>query len=288
MMAGRTPGDSVAMKCLVLGAAGLLLVSCDELAEPDATARLATLLDPQAEVAEIRRKIFALTDLAGNQERLFEPYPRTLEELVEIYSRNEGGVWCAGAAYTLQQAYQEAGYESWVLSYGFIEEPGYLTHASTLVRVGDEIYLQDAYLNFDYPVPLDEVIASLVARQPITPRMDTAERDVLIADNRLDDTWAVSDLSKCSEPAASDGVRVCRSEVDLELFIGQYMTHMSHNYDMFESLGLPRDVSYLLLFPYGIFDGVSYFENPDQSPLFTEIMEDIRPEPAGEEAEGPI
>lgn len=242
----------------------------------------AEIADPQSKIAEIRQSIYEQTDLSSGW-RLIEAYPRAASELLAIYKANAGGVWCSGAAYTLQQAYSDAGYEAWVLSYGFQgSQSPLLTHATTLVRVGDTIYLQDAYLNFDYPVPFFEVLDQLRAGVAPKPRVSPGDRDVLVLPARMSKSWAVAPGSPCD--GLAEGF-VCRSPANLTLLLQRYMTMDPMGVatlDRLEELGFPRDLNYLLLFPFAIFDAKfpakSYMTDPADSPLLQEIARHVRPD----------
>lgn len=239
------------------------------------------IVDPQSKVAEIRQRIYEQTDLAAGGWRLIEAYPRSTQELLAIYKANTGGVFCGGTAYTLQQAYSDAGYEAWILYYGF--QLPLLTHSTTLVRVGDTIYLQDAYLNFDYPVPFFEVLDQLRAGVVPKPRVSPGDRDVLVLSKKdISRSWAVAPGSPCAELAEG---YVCRTPANLTLLLQRYMTTDPigvATLDRLEELGLPRDVNYLLLLPFAIFDAKfpakSYMTDPADSPLLQEIARHVRPD----------
>lgn len=213
--------------------------------------------DVQAEVASLRQRVYALADLAATDDLLAPAYPRTLDDLTQTFEANEGAVWCWGAAYTLLRTYAQMGYETYVLSFG-VQGPDLVTHAVTLVRVGDELYIQDPYLNLDYAVPLYEVVEQLARGTPPPPRVSAGLRDVHVNAGSVSASWAVADDADCSPMQSRPGVVLCRSEANYTLFERRLVpTTGLATLDRLESMGYPRDFSYLLLQPYEIFDGVN-------------------------------
>jgi hypothetical protein len=252
--------------CIALA---LFIAACDaqttgSSAIPEALTHTSVTADDaenQKEVAAIRNDVYRLADVAAVASLEVELHPRGYSELRELFEANKAAVWCSGAAYALQQAYQDAGYKSWTFHYGLYDD-NMLNHVATLVRVGDEIYFQDAYLNFDYPEPFFEVLEQIAKGEVPTARVQGGLRDVHVPEELVASSWAVAPGSSCSV-AGTEGVTICRSEANLTLFAKRYMTSAAgvSTLDHLERLGYHRDTSSLLLFPHAVYDGKRYTED---------------------------
>jgi hypothetical protein len=227
----------------------------------------------QEEVAAVRRDIYALADVAATDDLLVTDYPRSLAEVRADVEANKGGLWCWGAAYTLQLSLKEAGYETYTLSYGFPDE-GLLTHAVTLVRIDGELYLQDPYLNLDYPIPFFQIVERLARGETPSARVDGGLRDVLVHDAGVGRSWAVPSGSDCKPSESRGGVMLCRAEANFTLFNERYMsTDGGPTLDLLEKYGHPRDVSFLLLYPFQVFDGSGTYK--EEHPIIRRMQKII-------------
>jgi hypothetical protein len=229
------------------------------------------------EIAKIRRDVYAATDIASINELLVEGYPRSLEELQSDFEANAGGVWCWGASYALQLTLKQRGYQSYTLSYGFPQE-GLLTHAVTLVNIGGEFYLQDATLNYDYAIPFFDLVRELASGRAPAVNVQGGLRDVHVLEVGKDASWAVTPGADCVRSEARDGVLVCRSEANLTLFNERYMSRDGQaTLDKLGALGRPRELAFLMLYPYEIFDGTGTYGK--EHPLIRKMTQIIGMQP---------
>lgn len=276
---GRLPTFCFALTMLV--AAGCDASGADRSAtEVVAVQPAAPKTEPPSElleIAKIRRDVYEATDIAATNELLVEGYPRSLEELQSDFKANVGGVWCWGASYALQLTLKQRGYQSYTLSYGFPEE-GLLTHAVTLVNLDGEFYLQDATLNYDYSIPFFDVVKELAADRVPAVNLQGGLRDVHVFEVSKNASWAVTPGADCVRSEARDGVLVCRSEANLTLFNDRYMSRDGQaTLDKLKTLGHPRELAFLMLYPYEIFDGSGTYGK--EHPLIRKMTQIIGVQP---------
>lgn len=226
-----------------------------------------------AEIARIRTDVYATADLGSTDDLLIEAYPRSLEEMRTDFESNAGGTWCWGASYALQLTLKKSGYQSYILSYGFPEE-GLLTHAVTLVSIDGILYLQDPYLNYDYSMPFFDVVHELANGRIPAANVQGGLRDVHVSEAARNVSWAVAPGSQCVASDARDRVLVCRSEANLTLFNERYMSQDGQaTLDRLEAYGRIRELPFLLLFPYEIFDGSGTYGK--EHPIIRKMMQTI-------------
>lgn len=124
--------------------------------------------------------------LAVSTETEIEPaYWR--EDIDTLYGRfraSERGAFCGDAAWTLMKVYGAFGLDSWVYSYGVADPKAILTHAVTLVDVGDKIVVQDAHVNdalvdvSSDAIDVRELLRRLAAGRAATIARDEPASDV--------------------------------------------------------------------------------------------------------------
>ena len=132
---------------LLIGIA-LLLSSCAWSTAPDSAPLSGTPLSEASEslpspgdVANLVASVGPKIDVSATSETLI--WPSEIPEVLNGSSTDAGGVWCAGAASTLQFVAQERGWIASKLQSGFEED---LTHAVTLILTSEGWVIADAYL----------------------------------------------------------------------------------------------------------------------------------------------
>lgn len=233
------------------------------------------------EVSRMRERIYEKIDVSANRaSNLLElPWNMDSSQILRKFERDEGGVFCAGAAQTLATFLHEKGYEAYILSYGFLET---FTHAVVLVRIGGKLYLQDPYLNYRYDEDYFEILANLTAGHlPLPVQSVGRHRDVHVSSLNYSG-WAV-DLSfpageECKKIA--DDHYVCRAEHTLVGFVSRYRRPVyGEAVAVAAKFDLPADGRSLLMFPYGISGPDGYVNDPNShlnNSVFGEIVNHIR------------
>lgn len=177
--------------------------------------------------------------------------PRWIEQTLVGFDENKYAVWCYDTATMLAALYRAAGYESVTISVGI--EGGYLTHAGTLVKVDGEWYYQDAYFNFEIPIPFFEAISAVRRGEPlphavtldaVRPLRVRAPSNATHFEGQpncepLDDEYL------CDVRFTTAGFREERMWADTFLLQG--------------TLGAPDNLAGLFLFPFAVFDGQGYY-----------------------------
>lgn len=236
-------------------------------------------LDNFGRVEKIREWVYRNTDVAGTAGTLlrYDAHPlhlKSLDEMFQLHFDNIGGHWCAGIAFMLHRLYEALGYKSYVYHYG--DQKG-LTHSVTLVAVGDKIYIQDAFLNYTYvdpdgnPMPLYEILSNLTnGKEAVVKDGLPMSRDVHLANRPQTDTlltgaYPLDGLDPNTCTAVERKHLVCRAKTTLASFIRSY-SELEGAYDFLTSHGLPRNLQYLLLFPFAVFSD-QYVTDPEKSDI---------------------
>jgi hypothetical protein len=177
-----------------------------------------------------------------------------------------GGVFCAGASIMLSRVYTAAGFSSWVYDFGDKKSfEGPTTHQTTLVEVGGEVILQDAYLNFEYadaqgkPIPFLDLISRIVDGAAPTAKAGAEDRPWLFSSRDEAENYVDPEAAKtCQETATGVNCRVT-------ITLSRFLEVDSGIPDYVESIGWPRQMEYLLLYPLGLVsmysDGVARAES---------------------------
>lgn len=210
----------------------------------------------------------ASVPIAGSSERLLpEGYSREAEAALR---NGTAGVWCAGTAEFLAGQLSSS-YPTAVVHYGPHPAAGHpdglLTHAITLVRVGGGWYALDAYLGIIYPDPLhtwiDRVgieptshISYPVEKAVVYSPGDYAERVVSQHWGWLRGRFNDAALSDCS-PESDGGPVVCRRWIDSADLVSLHCKARP-SLDFVASDGFAPDLTSLMAYPYGVFDGESW------------------------------
>lgn len=210
------------------------------------------------EANAIRESIVSQIPLAADKEFCLEVYGDSLQEVFSRFKKNEGGVWCAGAANILTKVYLSKGVRAFTLSYGFIKE-GLLTHAVTVVKTKKGWFIQDPYFNLFYEGEFCEVLSDLSKRR--IPQIWSAQSFRMVHFKSLEDYSSSKKFdSKCEEPKI---IKVKDDHFCVELSLNFYKFELFHNQvDETKRLlikkGLPADISFIMLYPYGVYDGERY------------------------------
>jgi hypothetical protein len=217
--------------------------------------------DDFEKLSELREEMFERILIANKAAYLVElPWGASLEDILRTFEAEEGGVWCAGAAFVLFKAYVERGLDAYSYFYGF---PGGFTHVTTLVRIRDDLYLHDAYLNFAYAEPFFDLLREVADGRPPRAVIGRARRRPVLA-------AAVNTLGWFREGEGSSpwrdsrpGFRIYSAEMSLPTLHEKYREpDLGEALDRVEAEGLPRDLTSLLLYPFGLTGSEGWVDDP--------------------------
>lgn len=214
-------------------------------------------------------------ELLLDQDPSFEFYGKSAQVIFEAYSKDLGGVWCGGTAYSLMLLYRELGFNAWTLDVGI---PGAMSHVVTVVEVSyggiAKRSIQDATFNLTYtdlqggPLDYREIVQLLAERrhdEVCVLEGSVIERDFLL---HAKDAELRANYGHMLAPDAvpveewADRQKFC-SRFSLDNFLRKYGDRI-HNHLV--AVDLPPDAIYLYLFPLGSSDPdilQSYFEGPE-------------------------
>jgi len=218
-------------------------------------------------VKEVSPKILVSNN---SQTLLSDPYPKDYNF---AFLNRTAGVWCGDAAVFMMNAARQMGWKAAVLSYGFLGDHS-LTHAVTLIFSDIGWIVADSYLGNVHTKPLINEIDQLQSGNVLDSVVDFGvTRDVLFTSipTSKNPSWLIGRKSTRPLPCEKSGNNfVCTVTHDeTDLFKIHKQTQLT--LDMLEARSLPRNMSYLKLFPYGIFDGVQYEEISNLSMLYRDL-----------------
>jgi hypothetical protein len=173
-----------------------------------------------------------------------------LSDAYAVFAKGVGGVYCGGAAIMLSRVYKAAGFDSWLYDFGDIESDSPTTHQTTLVEVGGDVILQDAYFNYEYvdahgmPIPFLDLISLIHGGIPPPAKEGVADKDWLFQGLEEADLW-VGPNKTCHN--TTTGVR-CIAIITLSRFLEMGPGML----DFLEQVGEPRRFEYLLLHPISL------------------------------------
>lgn len=201
----------------------------------------------------IRQYAFARIVLASTPENhLTTSVLKTpLPDVFRAFDRNEGGVWCSGAAVILMRLYIDAGYRAWKYDYG-AGSP--VSHSATLVEVDGDVYLQDAYFNTDYvhedgqPFPFFDVLQRLKDRRPPILRQHRGHRRGLFVSEANAREWVGSEAPAAVPVTLAPGRILCQFPMTFAGYLAGYFESPKVA-AWLAAAGYPNDWSYLLLHP---------------------------------------
>lgn len=210
---------------------------------------------PLEQARALRDYAFQTVPLAAVEDFLFHDrvVNLPLEEGLSLMSEEKGGVFCGATAVYLARLYAATGFDAWTYNFGLLDT---FTHVTTLVRIDGEIYVQDAYLNFEYmdesdaPVPFHEVILRTAAGNPPPVRGGGGNKPGYFQDAANVLTWSGDDFDvETCEPI--EGGLFCHAPITLERIMETYFL-ADQIWATLESDGWPAIVDYLLLYPVDI------------------------------------
>lgn len=214
-----------------------------------------------ARCGALREALFVRIIVANTADVLIElPWNGSLEDILRSFEAEEGGVWCAGAAFVLFKAFIERGLDACIYFYGF---PGGFTHATTLVRIRDDLYLHDAYLNFAYAEPFLDLLRRVAEGRTPAPVIGTSRRRPVLAQARDEMGWISEGTGISPWRPARPGVRLYSAEMSLPTLHEKYREpDLGEALDRVEAEGLPRDLASLLLYPFGLTGRDGWVDDP--------------------------
>ena len=229
-------------------------------ADPVAAAALASLTPAQRAddfetVRALRRFLYRRLPLASNGDYWVTDPPvreaATLASAMKLFETAEKGVWCQAAAVLLARLYEAAGYRAWVTSYG---DPKSLTHTVTLVQIGSQLYLEDAYFNLDYvrpdgaPLPYFEALEALSLKRTPQVRQDLDFRLGIFPDPQVAKEWTPPGLHRdivCTRPEAP---YLCSVSLTAARFAEVFYIRDKVKAFLTRN-GQPPDFRYLMIYP---------------------------------------
>jgi hypothetical protein len=232
-------------------------IIADVLYVPRITAEISgyNAMSPMQKVQALRVYAYKHTPLAAVQKFLIrrDLAAISLQEVYANFDAEKRGVWCGDTAMLLARIYRAAGFEAWVYNFG---KKDLLTHVTTLVKVKREIYLQDAYLNFEYldeagqPLPFREVVGLIRDGHPPLAATYVTEKLGYFSNSEQVEHWTGEYYHKASCMAEPGGLK-CSAPITLERFLEVFYL-MDKTYDFLEVEGWPRQVGYLMLYPISL------------------------------------
>ena len=186
--------------------------------------------------------------------------------LLREMREGEMGVYCGGTAWALMKLYEAFGFESWTYIFG---EPGgsELTHAITLLRIGDTIAVQDAYFNLTFVTllgaPMDVRALLDALRQKSFPAAATLQTDFVTRRVLLRRSEPLSNvplpnwLGGPKAPSVEDCARIggqvweCKA-VSVSAADAVLWDRWSDVTEFMARRGLSPDLPNLMLFPIGL------------------------------------
>jgi hypothetical protein len=239
----------------------------------------------------IRRWVHQNADLATDKVRAGPRWHvNTTDQMYQSFTADETGVWCTGSALFLSRIYKQTGYRAWILSYGLW--PDLMTHASTIVEIqtedGPKLIIQDSYFNFTvvgqegHPMDVREVISVLADHRVddlVFRHSEPLDKEIIVTAEQAEKAqtegriiWV--DVEKGSCEANDQGNHRCRvTSATFQNLIERHKVSAA-TLDAFEERGLPRQMEYLMVFPYDIFTpSDDYFSDPTENPLLAEVFE---------------
>ena len=170
--------------------------------------------------------------------------------------KKKGGVWCGGAAHILTQTYRSKGIPAITLSYGFLEE-GLLTHTVTLVQTSNGWFIQDPYFNLYFIDPFPKVISQLLKGE--APQFILTEVPRIVHFEGFFNLQCYFKLEQESEIFQIDDKHfIGKFFFDFDLFT-LHCPKIKETKNSLQEKGFPKDITFLLLHPYYIFDGKQGF-----------------------------
>lgn len=212
-------------------------------------------MTPLNKVRALRVYVFQKTPLAAVND--FNIHTKVvnlpLKDAYTAFDANEGGVWCSGTAIMLVRVYKAAGFNAWIYDFG---QKDVLTHATTLVEVDGKVYLQDAYLNFEYmdskgaPIEFLDVVKRVRDGRPPLVRSQVQTKKAFFTNQSNAEEWVGIHKDKMTCTPEARGLE-CEAPITLSRFLEVFFL-MDKTYDFLEARGWPRQVDYLLLYPMGV------------------------------------
>ncbi len=212
-------------------------------------------------VSELREEMFERIVIANKAAYLVDlPWEASIDDILEMFDAENGGVWCAGAAFVLYKACVDRGLDSYIYFYG---SPGGFTHVTTLVRIGDEIFLHDAYLNFAYADPFFDILQKVGDGCPPDAIIGKARRRPVLAASVNTLGWFREGEGASPWRESRPGFRIYSAEMSLPTLHEKYREpDLGEALDRVEAEGLPRDLSSLLLYPFGLTGRDGWVDDP--------------------------
>jgi hypothetical protein len=240
-------------------------------------------------ISIIREWVYMNTDNAATEDMLidrdvFAVWRLSAEENLSLHEQNVGGGWCTDINHILMQVYEAFGYRAWRYDYGIKNG---ITHSVTLVEVDNDVHMQDAYFNLEYcsesgdPLPFLQVLKSLKAGKDVNYKNGLNRyRDVHSRNYKIPaDSWVSN--TQGDPVKMTDFHFVHKGNTTWDAFLSKYPRNRRaekvRTMKLLKDHGFPADITYLVLFPLGIYDG-GYRTNPADSKMYAMILDCISKE----------
>lgn len=213
-------------------------------------------MDSMAKVRTLRERVARITPVAGSMNFLIHDKVINLPLEAAYNEMAHGGVFCGATATFLARVYTAAGFKAWTYNFG---RSGILTHVTTLVEIDDEIFIQDAYLNYEYVdddgklIPFFSVLSKLTDKNVPKTTVFHAKRTGFFPNTTKAERWTDTTSKDAGQPHCSpvNGGAKCEGVFTLPTMLhAHFLTEPT--YDFLVDRGFPREIDYLMLFPIEI------------------------------------
>ncbi|MFM1861533.1 MAG: hypothetical protein RLZ26_55 [Pseudomonadota bacterium] len=213
------------------------------------------------QVSSLREEIFQKTLIANKAAYLVElPWNASLTDMLDLFESEKGGVWCAGAAFVFFKACIESGIDAHIYFFGF---PGGFTHVTNLIKIGDDLFIHDAYLNFYFETPFFDLLSQISEGNTVMPIHGNALRRPVLAESINTIGWISEGEGKSPWRESRPGFRVYSAEMSLGTFHQKYKEpDLEAAIARVGNEGLPRDIFSLLLYPFGLTGKAGWVDDP--------------------------
>jgi hypothetical protein len=216
-------------------------------------------------VRKLRRRVYRDIPVATWNRVAEIDFRRPYDELRRMFESGDRGVLSGGAALALWRAVTDRGLRAWCYDFGFPES---LTHMVTVVEVDGALEVHDAFFNLSYPVGFHTLLDCVRGGVAVVPEADLRDRRSYVADPAFEPEatmrWLETHTDR--ELTPKNGLRRFELLWDRAAFTAT-SADIDAAYRDLEAHGHPRDLSCLMLYPVGVFDGERHHRDRAGTPL---------------------
>jgi len=216
-------------------------------------------------VRKLRRKVYRQTPVASLNRIAELDHRMSYSEMTKALERSQLGVSSGGAALVLWRACTERGFRAWCYKFGFPES---LTQTVTIVDIGGEPQVHDAFFNLSYSANLHDILAALRDGNPVSGKRGVRDRKIYILDPGHEPEATVGWLEAHADRELDPGDGLRRFELlwSPETFTATHPEIERVSRDL-AARGYPGDLQFLMLHPLGVFDGAEWHRDRSAMPL---------------------